>query len=212
MTFGRLDVQCIDTASQAVDWRAEGWEEYDDGGRWAVVLPPTVECPACDDGDDGDGAGSCDMCDGTGAVPVEEAQDGDPDLGFPMMDSAYPLDSGREYGPDDAARLAHLPLTIVRDVDRDLCYLALTGGGMDLSWEIAEGYCRLGHLPPAWVELPAMCGRGASATDRAIAEAQLASYEILARWMGGRAEGVRRALEFAAAEASSQAGRDAQGG
>ena len=57
-----------------------------------------------------------------------------------------------------------------------------------------------------------MCGRGASATDRAIAEAQLASYEILARWMGGRAEGVRRALEFAAAEASSQAGRDAQGG
>jgi len=40
----------------------------------------------------------------------------------------------------------------------DAHYLALTGGGMDLSWDIAHAYAKLGQLPPLWVarDLPAI--------------------------------------------------------
>lgn len=39
----------------------------------------------------------------------------------------------------------------------DAHYLALTGGGMDMKWDIAHAYAKLGQLPPLWVakDLPA---------------------------------------------------------
>lgn len=77
----------------------------------------------------------------------------------PMMNSRYPIDVRRVGGPRDAARaIKHLPLCIV-DIDQAY-YLALTGGGMDFSWEIAEAYMCLGYLPPQFVhDLPHMAGR-----------------------------------------------------
>jgi hypothetical protein len=62
----------------------------------------------------------------------------------PMMSYAYPLDRADE---DSAVRLADLPLALV-EMD-GAWFLALTGGGMDLSWEICAGYVRLGSYPPA---------------------------------------------------------------
>lgn len=64
----------------------------------------------------------------------------------PMMNYAYPLGE-RSFSPSDAAKLAHLPLALV-DIEGDW-FLALTGGGMDLSWEICAGHVALGYLPPA---------------------------------------------------------------
>lgn len=77
----------------------------------------------------------------------------------PMMNYRYPIDVRRAGGPREAAiALQHLPLTIV-GLDGDY-WLALTGGGMDYGWEIAEGYMRLGYLPPQFVhDLPRMAGR-----------------------------------------------------
>lgn len=77
----------------------------------------------------------------------------------PMMNSRYPVDVRRVGGPREAAKaIKHLPLCIV-DIDQAY-YLALTGGGMDLSWEIAEAYMCLGYLPPQFVhDLPRMAGR-----------------------------------------------------
>lgn len=76
----------------------------------------------------------------------------------PMMNYYYPIHRMREeLGLDleaSARAIAHLPLCIVDFVEENFYGLALTGGGMDLSWEIAEAHMRLGYLPPAWLNLP----------------------------------------------------------
>src|SRR5204862_260320 len=75
----------------------------------------------------------------------------------PMMNSFYLLEEGGPYGrtPDLdawAAELDGLPLCAVQ-LAGDYG-LALTGGGMDLSWEIAEAHLRLGYRVPTWISLP----------------------------------------------------------
>jgi hypothetical protein len=90
----------------------------------------------------------------------------------PMMSYYYPLPSF----PDDIHKaclaIKHLPLVIVQfEGDDDNAALALSGGGMDLSWEICEAFMRLGYLPPTHFELPRICGRGTSSRDRWIARA-----------------------------------------
>ena len=72
----------------------------------------------------------------------------------PMMNFFYPLPSGAH----DPAALAYLPVCLVTLNDEP--GLALTGGGMDLSWEICEAYMRLGYLPPVhFADLPHMAGK-----------------------------------------------------
>lgn len=87
----------------------------------------------------------------------------------PMMSYYYPL-ADFDGDPGDAAEsIRDLPLCVVRIEERDEYGLALTGGGMDLSWEICEAFMRLGFLPPVhFCELPQMAGRGTSARDRKI--------------------------------------------
>lgn len=67
---------------------------------------------------------------------------------------------GRDsFDESHAEKIADLPLCIVRFEDDESYALALTGGGMDLSWEIAEAFMRLGYLPPlAYCDLPNMAG------------------------------------------------------
>lgn len=100
--------------------------------------------------------------DGVFVHPFDDgAFDYDPE--GPMMGYYYPLDThgGGMYDEDELRRMAialiDLPLCLVEveeSFDTTLA-LALTGGGMDLSWEIAEGFMRLGYLPPAWItDLP----------------------------------------------------------
>ena len=117
----------------------------------------------------------------------------------PMMNFYWPL--GRSVDPQEAARdIRRLPLCVVEFgeamIDRGApeYALALTGGGTDLSWEIAEAYIRLGYLPPVALDLPAMSGRadrsdyGNMERDRRIIRACRAAVEgILAR-MARKAE------------------------
>jgi hypothetical protein len=117
----------------------------------------------------------------------------------PMMNSYWPL--GQRVDPQEAARdIRNLPLCVVefgeamQDRGAPGYALALTGGGTDLSWEIAEAYIRLGYLPPVALGLPAMSGRadrseyGNMERDRRIIRACRASVEgILAR-MARKAE------------------------
>ena len=126
---------------------------------------------AAEDGNESDCAGYVDFAEG------------------PMMNYFYPVEL---FGTDEeeaARRLLHLPLAVVTFKDSDEVALALTGGGMNLSWEICEGYMRLGQLPPlAFCDLPHMAGRGASAyspqsreRDLRIVEACRASCEHAAQ-------------------------------
>lgn len=90
----------------------------------------------------------------------------------PMVSYAYSLpslgDARDEY--DAADRIHDLPLCVVR-WDDGSWELALTSSGMDMTWEIAEAYMRLGFLPPfEFCNLPAMADRGESERDRKIIE------------------------------------------
>ena len=79
----------------------------------------------------------------------------------PMMNYFYELPCfDRRRGPVEAAKMiVDLPLCIVCLVDEDEYGLALTGGGMNLSWEICEAYIVLGYLPPLhFCDLPVMAG------------------------------------------------------
>jgi hypothetical protein len=62
----------------------------------------------------------------------------------PMMNYWYPVKI--QDAADAARELINLPLCVV-EVDGETG-LALTGGGMDLSWEICEAFILLGHQPP----------------------------------------------------------------
>lgn len=95
-----------------------------------------------------------------------------PEVGIegPMMNYYYPIDLRMD--PKYAAiELADLPLCIVR-FDKDNIALALTGGGMDLSWEICEAFIRLGSYPPVhFCNLPGMAGKKGDPDALAIIEA-----------------------------------------
>lgn len=102
----------------------------------------------------------------------------DPDEWSPVMNYVYPLPL-RDV-PDDWTNLV-INTTIVLIAGEP--HLALTGGGMDFSWEIVESYLRLGFFPPAhFCDLPPMAGRGTSENDRAIIRACRESLAIRARW------------------------------
>jgi hypothetical protein len=105
----------------------------------------------------------------------------------PMMNYRYQIDD-ELYTNDAAHKIAHLPLCLVRDEENENVYLALTGGGMDLSWEICEAYIRLGYLPPSHFDLPEMAGKELNERNALIVAAVERSNEILASWAQRRRE------------------------
>ena len=149
-------------------------EEFPDVGEFhrdAVgVLPVDVDWSELgrDGGFDFWEAATCDEC---GAVVVgsggTECRKGhEVLLEGPMMNYYYPMDEDCLGDPEEAARkVADLPLCVVRV---GVQYgLALTGGGMNLAWEICEAFMRLDHVPPLhFADLPSMAGRGSSARDQ----------------------------------------------
>ena len=81
----------------------------------------------------------------------------------PMMNYWYPikLDDCSEA----AAKIVDLPLCVV-SIEGNTG-LALTGGGMDLSWEICEAFMLLGQLPPLhFCRLPNMAGKKFNARNQ----------------------------------------------
>ena len=107
----------------------------------------------------------------------------------PMMCYSYelPAKSGarREcWTLTDAIKIADLPLVIVyfNDDPTDAA-LALSGGGMNFSWEICEAYMRLGFLPPTYfADLPEMAGLPRTAVDRWVIAGCEKSFKVQRRW------------------------------
>jgi hypothetical protein len=103
----------------------------------------------------------------------------------PVADYLHPLDARIDAAElQGALVLGRLPVRVVYyDFGGGVnLALALTGGGMDLTWELVEAYMIAGQLPPAALarRLPHMSGRGASADDRAIIAACYESLRIAA--------------------------------
>lgn len=71
----------------------------------------------------------------------------------PMMNHRYPLPHFNDKNLSDEFIKKALnragSVTLIEDLESNEKYLALTGGGMDLSWDIVKGYVNLGFAPPA---------------------------------------------------------------
>jgi len=135
----------------------------------------------------------------------EKHSDIDPDsecsgsLGYgsgPMMSYHYPVSSWFPDPEDAAKRLIDSPLCVVRVGDS--YGLALTGGGMDLTWEICEAFMLLGMLPPVhFCDLPEMADRPRGENDRWIIDGCIASVSVMAQWQLARDKRLKKLRRLA---------------
>ncbi len=167
----------IDCEPRSIDWSdalgedCDGWQSYEchecSGCGKDVVVNHSGDCPNCETPTYTDG---------------------------PVMNYWYPI---RIDDCAEAARtIKHLPLCVVEFKDGQTGF-ALTGGGMDLSWEICEAFMRLGYLPPVYFELPMMCGRGTSARDRWIIAGCRQAIRVATKRMASRAQRLDRMVKWA---------------
>lgn len=111
------------------------------------------------------------------------------------MNYFYLIGTNREcrFTQSDADKLEGLPLAIVYYAPFDMWGLVLTGGGMDLSWEICEGFIRLGYLPPSTMcKLPNFASMKWTEDREMIFSACLRSLEIQTRWLEDSTESLCR--------------------
>ena len=135
---------------------------------------------------------SCRGCEHRDADPTSTCH-GRVDGDGPMMNYWYPCDIG--YVREAALKLdrCHLPVCVVSvHGQTGLC---LTGGGMDLSWEICEAYMRLGYLPPAHFaqHLPIYGRRGCSKKDRWILQGCMRAMRVARNFASN---GLRNIMEI----------------
>ncbi len=109
----------------------------------------------------------------------------DPDNHMPMFNYAYPLPDEYELNLSRARKaLKHYALTVVSLADHDRYYLVLTGGGMDMSWDICGAYIALGFYPPArFCRLPEMAGDRLTPEKQAVIEACRRSLRAVTGWV-----------------------------
>ena len=188
-----LRVDCLLSKPQNFDW-SEGY-----GETWEVIQPydeddfQDSECPECEGigeilvDDDSDEWIECEKCKGTGEIETDdlyyESYDHMWESNQPMMNYYYPLPDSMNFDSDDAKKIEGLNLCLVYFMDREERVLALTGGGMDLSWDICAAYIQLGFYPPVHFRLPNFAGMENSEHRNRIINACLRGREIVKTWM-----------------------------
>ena len=88
-----------------------------------------------------------------------EEQDPEDEPLAPFMSYGWSLPDWRGDGEDTNQMLVDAYSNVMVGErclgdEKDGHYLLLTGGGMDLSWDLAFGYMVCGYLPPACLNLP----------------------------------------------------------
>jgi len=161
-----LRVDCLKTVPRMFFWsEVEGWE---------VVHPFEENDFSEDDRENEKKTGYCDF------ETMELSN-------WPMMNYIYDLPNRDNFEMEDAKKIKDLPLCLMyfyEDEGTEEHYaLALTGGGMDLSWQICEAYMRLGYYPPVHFRLPNMAGKENSDRNLGIVEACIEGRKIVQRWM-----------------------------
>jgi len=118
----------------------------------------------------------------------------------PMMNYLYPLPEFekimRTNGWDEVQVARELrrtvPLCLVLFEDGEYA-LALTGAGMDFSWDICEAYIRCGYLPPVYFcNLPDFAGQRLTPTRRKIISCCRRSI----KWAENYSQNAKRGLRF----------------
>lgn len=183
-----MNASCVNVTTVNRDWTVGYTEEWD-----CHQASQCEKCGAVLVGTNGekhsdlDGESDCD-----GYVPQNDG---------PMMSYYYPLPEWGRYGlpADETARLLEgSNLCLVQLLNDDEWGLALTGGGMDFSWEICEAFMRLGLLPPFhFCDLPQMADRGRSKRDRWIIAGCRASAQVVKRRAGATLRRIRENFKAA---------------
>lgn len=204
----RLSYAAVDSKPVDADWSEIGLD-YDEMGEGGFSFWEYSQCDgphtldqavdaADEQGIDHDDVDLADVdelflgrheCPGCGAELYNEG---------PMMNYYYPVDLDDEA--EAAKKLADTCLCVVKVNGQT--GLALTGGGMDLSWEICEAFVRLGFVPPSHFcrDLPRM--GPISASKLGVLEACLLGLEAQERWAQGGSERVRQMIAEAKGEES----------
>jgi len=112
---------------------------------------------------------------------------------IPMMNYRYPLPDFEERKLSDSKIKKALnkagAVTVVSDLDKEGyrggSFLALTGGGMDLSWDIVKGYINLGYTPPSHFcrHLPKMAGKILSEENKEAIAGCRRSLDVHKGWL-----------------------------
>jgi len=150
-----------------MDW-SEGW-----GEEWeAYEVLPDYDCS--------DYPGGCDYKGPTTTLgDCPECGNHADDWEGPMMYYFYPL-PGFQGEEEEAGKIADLPLCLIYLRVTDEWGLALSGGGMNMSWYICAAYMRLGYLPPVYFcNLPELAGKPLDATAAWILEGVEESVKCL---------------------------------
>jgi hypothetical protein len=80
----------------------------------------------------------------------------------PMMN--YYVDLGNYNAQEIAQKFNNSCFTVI-EFDTGNIGLALTGGGMDMSWSMARAFINAGYLPPQYIsQLPGMSGENSALT------------------------------------------------
>ena len=111
-----------------------------------------------------------------------------------MMNYYYPLED--EFDQDDAKKLLDLNLCLVYFEKQDFYALALTGGGMDLSWDIIEAHIRLGYYPPLHFRPPRFAGMKQNERYESILDICVESRNIVKGWMESDIKDLERVREY----------------
>ena len=116
----------------------------------------------------------------------------------PMMNYYYPLPGFKMDVEEAAKKIANLPLCIVYFHETEEYALALTGGGMDLSWEICAAFIELGYHPPVHFRLPEFAGGPNIGVERAkrVIAAMKESIRISQNWRNADMADVKRAEAY----------------
>ena len=178
----RLYVDSLLLKPRDYDW-SEGFAE-----KWDVIQP--FEMDAFSDEDEGNNEEK------TGYACFEDMEMSN----TPMMNYYYPLPiksyGHADFDSDDAKKINDLPLCLVYFTDNESYALALTGGGMDLSWQICEAYMRLGFYPPVHFRLPMMAGKTLTARNKRIISACKKGRKIVKQWMDSDLRDLKRVQEY----------------
>lgn len=190
----RLNSDALNTVAVYRDWRNDTRDDL-----WEIVDPISVMGRAAIIAElEAIGFDVSDLHEGVSDLRLEDVlRDSDFLIGLePMANWAYPLPGYHGDPERDQWRLAaeRLAVTLVRlpqewdtRSNREPYVLALSGCGMDLSWDIAEAYIILGYLPPAWIHLPRFAGEKYTPRKAAVIRAMRRGLEVRRNWLRGDA-------------------------
>ena len=159
--INRLHADCLYAQPVGIDWSSLGMND-------GLEYWEAATCDECGHVQFVRGEEECDKC-------GEYISGGE----GPMMNYMYFIEI--DDVEEAAKKISDLPLCVVEL--NGATGLALTGGGMDLSWEICSAFIKLGQLPPLhFCRLPRMAGKEATEDNLLIVEACMKSCDVGENW------------------------------